>query len=90
MVLIAYAHQPPIKAQVDVSSGARGLNFGLSLRLPQLFGNDVYIRFQWYHILCMRAAKVMASLRICTDWPEPSLLGDAISTKISSQRIFFK
>ena len=31
----------------------------------------------------MRAAKAMASLCICTDSPEPSLLADPISTKIS-------
>ena len=34
----------------------------------------------------MREAKALASLRICADWPEPSLLADAISTEISRTR----
>ena len=31
----------------------------------------------------MQAPKAQASLRICADSPEPSLLDDAISTKIA-------
>ena len=31
----------------------------------------------------MRAAKALASLRVCAALPEPSLLGDAIRTEIS-------
>ena len=33
-----------------------------------------------YNTLCMRAAKALAGLRICTDPPEPSLQVDAMST----------
>ena len=38
--------------------------------------------FLYFHTLCIRAAKALASLRICTDSSEPSLLTDAISTEI--------
>ena len=34
------------------------------------------------HILCMQAVKALLSLSICTDSPGPSLLDDAICTKI--------
>ena len=33
LVLIAYAQKPSLNAHADISSGARGLNFGLSLHL---------------------------------------------------------
>ena len=36
----------------------------------------------------MRAAKALASLRICTDSSEPSLLVGAISTEISCTGIY--
>ena len=40
-----------------------------------MVGGLIYI-----HILCIRAAKAVVGLRICTDLPEPSLLDNAIST----------
>ena len=39
--------------------------------------------FIYTYALCMRAARVQASLRICADSPGPSLLHKAISTKIA-------
>ena len=51
-----------------VSSGARRLNFGLSL--------------MYLHTLCIQEMKALARLRICTGSHEPSLLVNAISTKI--------
>ena len=50
--------KPPINANA-MSSGARGLNVGLS----------IYI-----HSLCIPAANALANLRICADLPEPCLL----------------
>ena len=47
---------------------------------------EVYIlvwAFNSIHTLCIKEAKVLASLRICTDSLETSLLGVAISTDIS-------
>ena len=35
------------------------------------------------HSLCMRAAKSLASLRICADSPQPSLLDNAMSAGLS-------
>ena len=32
LLLIAYAHKPPVNANIDVSSGARGQNFGQNLQ----------------------------------------------------------
>ena len=40
------------------------------------------LAFIYIHTLCVRAEKAVASLRICTDSPEPSLFGEAISTEI--------
>ena len=71
LVLIAYAHQTPIKAHVDAyaPSSARGLNFGLIFfvceqrrfrRVCAYASNEGY--GESAH---MRATKVMASLRIC-------------------------
>ena len=37
LALIAYTQKPPINAHVDISSRARGLNFGLSLHLHPYF-----------------------------------------------------
>ena len=37
LVLIAYAHKPTITSHSDISSGARSLNFGLSLDLHPYF-----------------------------------------------------
>ena len=39
--------------------------------------------FIYIHTLCTRAGKVLASLRICADSPEPSQLADVKSTEIS-------
>ena len=40
--------------------------------------------FKLTHTLCKRAAKaLLKNMRICADSSEPSLLVDAISTKIS-------
>ena len=61
---------PPTNVHLSVSKRARGLNFGLSIHLHLYF---VY----------MPAAKSLASLHICADSPEPSLLDNAIRTKIS-------
>ena len=60
LVLITYAHMPLIKVHANMSSKARGLNFGLSLLLHPY----------------------LPSIHICTDSSEPSLITDAISTKI--------
>ena len=60
-------------SHAGVSSGARGLNFGLNLHL--------------HHALCMRAAKALTRLSGCTDSSEPSLLVCAISTKISYEAV---
>ena len=60
---------PQIDAYTDVSSGERGLNL---VRV-----------FTYIHTACMQAAKALASLRICVDSPEPSLLSDLMSTQIS-------
>ena len=64
--------KPPLNAYADLSSGARGLNFGLILHLHPDFVYD-----------SMQAAKALVSLHICADTPEPSLLVSVISTKIS-------
>ena len=40
-----------------------------------IFWSDII----YIHDLCMRAVKALASLRICADSPEPSLLADATS-----------
>ena len=40
------------------------------------------------HVLCMRAAKVQASLRICTVSTEPSLFDIVISVNISCAGIY--
>ena len=40
--------------------------------------------FMYIHTLCMQAEKVQMSLLTCADSPEPSLLADVISTKITS------
>ena len=37
----------------------------------------------YVHILYMRAGNAQGSMCICTDSPEPSMLGNSISTKIS-------
>ena len=63
---IAYAQMPVIKAHVDVSSKAGGVNFGLS---PYLYYN---------FISCMRAGKALVSLRMGADSLMPSLLSDVI------------
>ena len=39
---------------------------------------------------CVRAAKDLASLRICADWPEPLLLADKISAEISRTSLSYK
>ena len=70
-VLITYAQMPLIKAYADIPSKARCLNFGPSLHLHPSF------------VFCMRAAKAVVSLHLCTDLPEPSLFADVISTEIS-------
>ena len=53
LILTACAQKPPTNTHVDISSRARGQNFGLSLRL-----------FIFIHSLCMREAKALASLLI--------------------------
>ena len=40
--------------------------------------------FIYIYTLCIRAARALASLYICTGAPEPSMLENAISPKISS------
>ena len=59
----------PINALADVSSGAEGPNFCLSLHL--------------YSYLRMRAANALASLRISAGSPELSLFNNAIRTDAS-------
>ena len=54
---------------VDVARKARRLNIGLCINLSNTT------------TLCMQAAKALASLRMCADSPEPSLLTDVISSK---------
>ena len=49
MVIIAYAHKPPLNAHADISSRAGGLNYGLHLPLLS-------------HILCMGEVKALARL----------------------------
>ena len=66
LVLIAYAQMLPLIAYAAVSSGARGLIFGLSL-------------FQYF---CERAVKALAKLYICTVPHEHSLLANALSSNI--------
>ena len=47
---------------------------------------DIYIlnrAFVYIHILYMRAAKALVSMRICIDSPEPSVLADVISIEKS-------
>ena len=39
--------------------------------------------FIYIHTLCMRAAIALVSLCICSDSPEPSMLDNTISNKIS-------
>ena len=51
----------------DISNWAIGLNFGLSLHLH----------------LYIASSKALASLPVCTGSPEPSLLDNVMSTKIS-------
>ena len=60
---------PPLNAHADVFSMTRGLKFGRSHHL--------------HPTLRMRAANVQASLHICTDLPEPLLLGNVKSNKKS-------
>ena len=55
---ITYAQRHALNSHADVSREAGCLNFGLSLRLS----------------LGMRAVKALASLRLCADSPEPSVL----------------
>ena len=55
---ITYTQRHPLTSHADVSSEIGGLNFGLSLRLS----------------LGMRAVKALASLCLCVDSPEPSVL----------------
>ena len=59
--------KPHLSAQVDVSSGDRGLAIGVS---PSLHP----------YVVCA-SSKALASLRICTGSSKHSLFGNAISTK---------
>ena len=70
LACITYAQNHTISAHVDVSSGARCLNFNQSLHLHTYF-------------LYMRTVKALVSLFICAGWPELPLLDYVISTKIS-------
>ena len=67
--VLLYTQMPLINAHADMSSGARGLFFCLSLNL--------------YLSLCMQAMKSLARLRTCADLPETTLLADGIHKKIS-------
>ena len=49
LALLAHAKKSPINAHADLSSGARGLKFGLNLQL-------------FFHNLCIRAAKTLVSM----------------------------
>ena len=60
---------PLVNAHTDVFNEARGLK--------------LVCYFIYIHTLCMRAAKALASLHICADLPESSLIDDAFSSKIS-------
>ena len=51
-------------------------------------GDTVTYIFRLHCTSCIRAAKALASLRIRTDSPEPSLLAEAISTEISCTGIY--
>ena len=55
------------------------LKYPAKLKILSLVSVFIYIQ-----TLCMRASKALASLRICTDLPEPSLLDNVISTKKNS------
>ena len=56
LVLVAYAQTPPLNAHADVSRGARGLNFGLSLHL------NIYF--------VLASSEALVSLRFRADSPE--------------------
>ena len=70
LVLIAYTLNPGLNTPACEACGARALYISLFLHLcPEC--------------VCIRAAKALASLRICAYSPALSLLNKAISTKIS-------
>ena len=74
LVLTAHAHQTPLNAHADISTVARGLNFGMSLHL---------------HIYFMHAINEGSGepvqLHIS---PEPSLFENAIITLFSCAGVF--
>ena len=53
------------------------------LTFPDRLENECICAFLYFHTLCMREAKALASLRISAGSIEPSLLADAINFKIS-------
>ena len=53
LYFIAYTQMPIRTTYADVSSNARGINFGQSFHL--------------HSFVCMRVAKAKASLRLCAD-----------------------
>ena len=59
---------PPINVHADLSSGARGLNFGQSLHI-------------FICTLFMPAVKALVSLDHCAGLPEPPLLNHGLSTR---------
>ena len=66
LAFIALAIMPSMNADAHVCSGVRALSL-----VWACINIDT---------LCMRAAKTLASLRLCTDSPEPSLFYNAICT----------
>ena len=74
-MLIAYAQKPPLNSYADISSGARGLNFGPSLQLHPCFVN-------------VSSKGPDKPICICTCSPEPLLLSNVTITKISCVGVF--
>ena len=68
-VLIEYA-QMPLKVIAGISSGTRGLNFGLS-------------PYQHPYFVYMQVSNALANLHFCTGSQEHSLLDTSICTNIS-------
>ena len=64
---LACAPVPLINAYVVKSSRDKGI---------------IFVSLYLHPFLCMRAVKALVSLSICTDSPGPSLLDEAICTKI--------
>ena len=64
LILVAYAQKPLLNHNAEVSSGAKGLNFGPSVRL--------YPNFVHASSKCL-SESVHENLCICPGWSEPSL-----------------